>query len=151
MMKIYNARLSFELVQDGHATAVDDPQRVVEFMQGSFDEDPTVEWFFVIPLNRKNFPMGRIVVTKGIATASLVHPREVFRPVILAGATAAIVCHNHPSGDPDPSAADIAITKILKKAGEALQIDLLDHIIMGDPGNSFRPARFYSFADAGLL
>ena len=80
---------------------VDSPERVFHYIGGAFDEDPTVEWFFVILLNRKNRPLGRVAVTKGTATAALVHPREVFRPAVLANCSAVIVAHNHPSGDID--------------------------------------------------
>jgi DNA repair protein RadC len=69
-----------------------------------------------------------------------VHPREVFGPAVALAATAIIVAHNHPSGDPTPSANDRAVTDRLRQAGELLGIPLLDHVVIGD-------ARYYSFAD----
>lgn len=150
-MRIYEASLKYKLVQQGPLTVVDSPERVFQYMEGAFDEDPTVEWFFVIMLNRKNRALGRVAVTKGTATASLVHPREVFRPAVLCNASALIVAHNHPSGDPAPSSADIGVTRKLKEAANMMQIDLLDHIIVGDPDADSNGLGYYSFSEAGLL
>ncbi len=143
-MKIHEASLIYRLVADGPTEPLDCPARVVRYMQGAFDEDPTVEWFFVILLNRKNHPLGRVVLTKGTAHTSLVHPREAFRAAVLAGSSAVIAVHNHPSGDPDPSSADRAVTRKLRKAGEVMDIQLLDHVIIGDPG-------YYAFSESGML
>jgi len=144
-MKIREASLAFRVVREGSDPALDCPELIARYVADAFDDDPTVEWFIVIPLNAKNVPHGRFVVTKGIAKASLVHPREVLRPVILAGATAFAVAHNHPSGDPAPSQADHAITRRLREAGELLDIPLLDHVIVGDD------EKFFSYAEFGLL
>lgn len=102
------------------------------------------EEFLVVPLDGKNQVLGFHVVSVGSLTASLVHPREVYKLAILENAAAIIVVHNHPSGDPTPSAEDQAITQRLKQAGELLGINLLDHVIIGD-------GRYVSFADDGLL
>jgi DNA repair protein RadC len=150
-MTIYEAKMSFRKVRDITAPILDSPEVVHAYMTDAFDPDPSVEWFFVILLNRKNRALGRVAITKGTATSSLVHPREVFRPALLANAPALIAVHNHPSGDPAPSSADIRATRLLREAASVLQMDLLDHIICGqadcDPvGNGW-----YSFAEAGLL
>lgn len=150
-MKIYEARLNYKLVHEGPLTVVDSPERVFQYMDGAFDEDPTVEWFYAILLNRKNRAMGRVVITRGTATASLVHPREVFRPAILAGSTAIIAVHNHPSGDPSPSNADIQVTRQLGKAAATVQIDLLDHVIIGDSHADPAGLGYYSFTESGLI
>jgi len=84
-------------------------------------------------------------VTRGTITESLLHPREVFRAAILRGAACVIVAHNHPSGDPSPSQEDRATTRRLREAGRLLQIEVLDHIILG-----LMP-RYHSFAQAGDL
>lgn len=102
------------------------------------------EEFLVVPLDGKNRALGFHVVSVGTLTASLVHPREVFKAAILANAAAIVVVHNHPSGDPTPSAEDQAITERLKQAGALLGIRLLDHVVIGD-------GRYVSFADEGLL
>ena len=85
----------------------------------------------MILLNRKNRPLGRIAITSGTATAALAHPREVFRPAIIGGATAIMCAHNHPSGDPVPSSADVHLTRQLREAAKTVDIDLLDHVILG--------------------
>ena len=102
------------------------------------------EQFVVLLLDGKNRVLGFNVVSTGSLTAALVHPREVFKPAILANAAAVILVHNHPSGDPDPSAEDRAITARLSQAGELMGIKILDHVVIGD--GSFR-----SFAEAHLL
>ena len=150
-MRIYEASLKYKLVQSGPLTVVDSPERVFQYMGGAFDPDPTVEWFYVILLNRKNRPLGRVAVTKGTATASLVHPREVFRPAVLCNASALIAVHNHPSGDPSPSQADIRATRQLREAAATIQIDLLDHVIIGEKDADPCGTGYYSFAEAGLL
>jgi DNA repair protein RadC len=90
------------------------------------------EGFWVISLNCKNRMIGAPVrVTLGLANSSQVHPRETFRPAILAGASGVVLAHNHPSGDPTPSAEDITITSKLVAAGRILDIRVIDHIIVG--------------------
>src|SRR5690606_19017719 len=87
-----------------------------------------VEKFWVLCLNRKNRLLRRVEVTSGTAGSTLVHPREVFREAIREGASAVVCVHNHPSGDPAPSAADIRVTRQLREASQAVEIDLLDHV-----------------------
>jgi len=150
-MKVYEAKLTYNLLRLGEEVTLDDSKKVVEYMDGAFDEDPTVEWFFVILLDRKNHPIGRVMVTKGTASASLFHPREVFKPAIVAGASAIIAVHNHPSGDPAPSRADIQVTRQLREASKVLGIDLLDHVIVGDKIADLTGFGYYSFNEAGLV
>jgi DNA repair protein RadC len=66
----------------------------------------------------------------------LVHPREVFRTAVIGAASAIVLVHNHPSGEPTPSEADIKVTRDLIRAGQLLKIDVLDHVIMGNPNRS---------------
>jgi DNA repair protein RadC len=80
-----------------------------------------------------------------------VHPREVFREAIRAAASAIICAHNHPSGDPAPSAADIRVTRQLREAALTVEIDLLDHVIVGSPVADPAGVGWYSFRSAGLL
>ena len=77
------------------------------------------------------------------------HPREIFRPVIAAGAYGFAIMHNHPSGDPSPSRADESITRRIYEAGQLLQIRLIDHVIVGEPSPGRSP--YYSFREAGLV
>ena len=90
------------------------------------------EMFVVLLLDGKNQVLGFNIVSIGSLTAALVHPREVFKPVILANAAAVILLHNHPSGSAEPSAEDRALTTRLEQAGELLGINVVDHIIVGD-------------------
>ena len=110
-----------------------------------------VEKFWVVCLNRKNRLLKRVEVTSGTATAALAHPREVFREAIREAATAVVCVHNHPSGDPAPSAADLQITRQLREAARAVDIDLLDHVILGRTPADPAGRGFYSFREAGLL
>ena len=89
------------------------------------------EAVIVLTLNNKYKLIRRHLVTLGIANASLSHMREVFRPAIMDGAAAVILAHNHPSGDPTPSAEDITTTRQAVKAGQILGIQVLDHIVIG--------------------
>ena len=87
------------------------------------------EMFVVFDLNAKNNVIDRRLVTLGILDASLVHPREVFRGALMSAAI--VVAHNHPSGNPTPSAEDVRITRQLVEAGKILGIPVLDHVVIG--------------------
>jgi DNA repair protein RadC len=89
------------------------------------------EHFRAVLLNTKNHILKTVEISVGSLDASLVHPRECFRPAVAASAASIILLHNHPSGDPEPSADDINITKRLKETGKVLGIEVLDHIIFG--------------------
>jgi DNA repair protein RadC len=110
-----------------------------------------VEKFWVLCLNRKNRLKKLVEVTSGTATAALAHPREVFRSAVQHGATAIACVHNHPSGDPAPSSADVQVTRQLREAAKALDIELLDHVVVGNAGADPTGLGFYSFRSAGIL
>jgi len=103
------------------------------------------EHFVIILLNQKNRVIGVNTVSIGSLTASIVHPREVYKSAILANAASILCGHNHPSQDCQPSREDRAITTRLVECGKLLGIPLIDHVIIGGEG------RFFSFADEGLL
>jgi DNA repair protein RadC len=106
--------------------------------------DLQVEEFHLLALDSQSQVLREVLITRGLLNSSLVHPREVFRAAIAEAAAGIIVVHNHPSGDPTPSAEDRAATKQLLAAGRLLDVPLYDHVIVaGD--------RFVSFATAGLL
>ena len=100
----------------------------------------TREHFWAVPLNSKNKLLCLDPISTGSLNASIVHPREVFKFVLLSSAAALLLVHNHPSGDTAPSAEDREITNRLKEASELLGIRLLDHVIIGN-------GRHSSFAD----
>jgi DNA repair protein RadC len=97
-------------------------------------------------LNQKNEITGISTISIGSLTSSVAHPREIFKVAILANCASLIIVHNHPSGDPQPSKEDRALTARLLEAGKILGIPLVDSIIIGD-GNE----KYFSFADEGLL
>jgi DNA repair protein RadC len=103
------------------------------------------EHFLAVLLDTRRRVKGVCVVSIGTLSASLVHPREVFRPAIVAGAAAVVLAHNHPSGDPSPSSEDRDVTQRLVSAGQTIGIPVVDHIIVGDDGE------FYSFREHGIL
>jgi len=107
-------------------------------------EDCDREKFIALLLDTKNHVVAANTVSIGTVNASLVHPREIFKVALLCNASAVILAHNHPSGNPTPSHEDIDITNRLKKAGEILGIEVLDHIIIGD--NTWT-----SFKEKGLI
>lgn len=92
------------------------------------------EHFWSLALNTKNQLLRMVEVSVGSLNASIVHPRELYRDAVKVSAASIVVVHNHPSGDPTPSGADIQLTRRLVKAGDVLGIELLDHVIIGDGG-----------------
>src|SRR5271163_1991304 len=104
----------------------------------------------VICLNTKHMVLAVEEVTRGTLNESLFHPREALRPAIARQAHAVILVHNHPSGNPSPSDADLRVTRLMKAAGELLQIELLDHVILGAPRKGEGKC-YFSFRDEGLL
>jgi DNA repair protein RadC len=110
-----------------------------------------VEKFWVLCLNRKNRLIKQVEVTSGTATAALAHPREVYREAIRQSASAIVCIHNHPSGDPAPSSADLQVTRQLRDAAKTVDIQLLDHVIVGSASADPLGRGFYSFRSAGLL
>jgi DNA repair protein RadC len=95
--------------------------------------NPEIECLVVLILNTRRRIKGHYLVSTGTMDTILVHAREVFRLAIMASASALILVHNHPSGDPTPSEADIKVTRDLIRAGQLLKVDVLDHIIIGEP------------------
>ncbi|CAN5491507.1 DNA repair protein RadC [soil metagenome] len=102
------------------------------------------EEFWIILLNRANKIIGKKMISSGGMAGTVVDPRIIFREALDQRASGIILCHNHPSGNPKPSEADIQLTKKIKDAGQHLEITVLDHLIIA--GTSF-----YSFADEGVL
>jgi DNA repair protein RadC len=111
-------------------------------MESEIDRDK--EHFYVLGLNCKNRVQYVELVSMGTLTASLIHPRETYRLAVMKGVASIVCIHNHPSGDPTPSRDDLAVTERLKKSGEILGINLLDHIIIGD-------GKFTSLKEQGIF
>ena len=136
--------------RQGEAPLLNRPELVFSYFQ-SIVTGLMVEKLWVLCLNRKNRLIKCVEVTSGTATGSLVHPREVFRSAIREAATTVICVHNHPSGDPAPSSADLQVTRRLREAATAVDIELADHLILGTKASDPVGRGFYSFREAGLL
>ncbi|MBI4661220.1 MAG: JAB domain-containing protein [Verrucomicrobia bacterium] len=115
----------------------DTPDRAVSYWRTHVVQnpyfDPERETFVVMILNTRRRIKGHYLVSIGTMDTILVHPREVFKLAILANASALVLAHNHPSGDPTPSDADIKVTRDLIRAGQLLKIEVLDHVVIGGP------------------
>ena len=151
IMRVYEAKIVYSLVSLGEEIKLDAPAKVADYLRSAFEENPVQEAFYAVYLDRKNHPIGRHMISLGTATSALAAPREVFRGAILAGATALVVAHNHPSGDPAPSAADVQVTRQLRDASHIIDIDLLDHVIVGDAKADPRGMGYYSFRECGVI
>ena len=127
---------------------IDSPELVNEYF-GAEMRALQKESLRVVLLDTRYHLIGTEEISRGSVNESIAHPREVFRPALLASAYAVIVVHNHPSGDPSPSAADHNLTRRLADAAELMQIKLLDHVIIGSPADNRDP--YYSFKEAGVL
>jgi DNA repair protein RadC len=136
--------------QSGEAPILDRPGLIASYF-APLTLGLQVEKFWVLCLNRKNRLIKRVEITSGIATASLAHPREVFREAIREAAVAIVCVHNHPSGDPHPSAQDMQMTRQLREAAKVVAIELADHVIIGRQENDPAGVGFYSFRAAGFL
>lgn len=121
-------RLANERLPD--SPVMDAPDRVADMLRES-SRAYSVEHFQILLLNTRRRLIRIEHISQGTLDTLLVHPREVFKMAIIANASAIVLAHNHPSGDPSPSDADIRVTRDLIRAGQLLKIDVLDHIIIG--------------------
>lgn len=135
----YRVTLMKESLAHPSPVKISDSQNAYRLLVPLFDGLDR-EHFLVVGLDAKHAVIGINTVSIGSVTMSIVHPREVFKPLILMNASAVILAHNHPSGDATPSPEDRALTRRLKDGGELLGITVLDHVVLGED-------RYYSFAD----
>lgn len=149
-MKIYEIKLQYTVLRMGDEVVLNTPDTVVKYMSDAFEGDPTVEWLYVIPVDFSHHPIGRVLVSRGVATSTSVRPAEVFKSALVGGASGIFLIHNHPSGNPRPSQADRNITSQLASCGRILDIALIDHIIIGDSSDP-NGKGYFSFEDAGEL
>ena len=147
-MNYRTALVQLPLVRESPRERIRTPEEVYRVCSdiGAFAQ----ESFQILALDSKNRLINRHLVSLGVADASLVHPREVFRAAIAedGGACALVLVHNHPSGDPTPSAEDLRITRQLIEAGKIIDIKVIDHVVIGRPLNG-SPA-FLSMRESGL-
>jgi len=114
----------------------DNPEKIFEYWRDNIETspqfNPDVEHFVVLWLNTQRRVMGHLFTATGTLDTIHVHPREVFKGAIVANAHAIVLTHNHPSGEPNPSEADIKVTRDFIRAGQLLKIEVLDHVIVGN-------------------
>ena len=128
---------------DEESFDIKNPEAVFKLISSSI-KDKAKEHFKLILLNSRNKKIGFSTISIGTLTTSLVHPREVFKDAITHSAASVILCHNHPSGDPEPSEDDLKITRKLAESGKILGVEVMDHIIIGK-------TNFFSFREKGLI
>lgn len=153
--KAVTLRAAFELARrmaaelQPEAPLLDSAERVANLLREEvrFHE---LERFHVLLLNTRRRLIRKEDLAHGTLDTILVHARDVFRAAILANAAAVILVHNHPSGDPTPSEADIKVTRDLIRAGQLLKIDVVDHIILGRPSQE-RERDFVSLRELGYF
>lgn len=138
----------------GHAVC-DTPDKAADYWRVHIARDqrfnPEVESLFGLVLSTRRHILGHYVVATGTLDTILCHPREVYRPALVAAASAIILMHNHPSGDPTPSPGDIKCTRDCIKAGQILHVELLDHVIMGKAGVNGRTTDYVSLRELGYF
>ena len=140
-------RMAKEL--NGEAPLLDTPERVADLLREHMRHFQK-EQFIVLLLNTRRRLVKREDLSQGTLDTILVHARDVFRSAIAGNAAAIVLVHNHPSGDPTPSEADIKVTRDLIRAGQLLKIELLDHVILGRATQE-RPKDYASLRESGYF
>lgn len=135
------ARLATEA--GGVAASLQSPAEAARYLLPRYSPRP-VETFGLLALDARHRLRREAVISVGCLTASLVHPREVFQEAVVSRAAAIVLFHNHPSGDPEPSAEDLALTRRLAAAGSLMGIEVLDHLVLG-------AGRYVSLKERGAL
>lgn len=147
---ISNIRVSVDrvpVINDAPPPECDTPDRAASALT-QFIDASALSWeteaFYVLMLSTRRRLIGIHVGATGTLDTILVHPREVFRAAIIANASAIVLAHNHPSGDPTPSEGDIRVTRELFRAGQLLKIEVLDHVIVANPALRIPGTRAHS-------
>ena len=148
-MKLRELTIRYSVKKDGDGEAVivgrsiTSPRDSAVALTTLLQDEPT-EVFAILCLTTKYRVIAYHEVSRGTLDSTLVHPREVFKAALLANAAAIIVCQNHPSGDPTPTADDVEVTRRRAATGQIVGIEVLDHIVVGD-------GRYYSFKEGARL
>jgi DNA repair protein RadC len=136
------------VMEEASNTKVDAPEIAAKFWRRNVATMPIFddhkEHLVVLLLNTRYSVTGFNLVSVGSLNESIAHPRDIFRPALVAGSFAIILMHNHPSGDCTPSQVDHSLTRRLVETGELLQVKLLDHVIIGESSH-------FSFKEAGIV
>lgn len=144
----------YEEAVDLTALRMEAPREIVAVWNDHVTRHPAYsadqECFVVFCLNRRNRLIGWQLITLGTVNSCLVHPREVFRPAIVSAACGVVCAHNHPSGDPAPSSADLQITRQLVTAARTVDYLFLDHVVVGQAARDPAGKGYFSFREMGL-
>jgi len=140
---MYVAELKTRKYRGKRPVVIGNPEQAFKVLRERI-EDWSREHFLVVLLDARHGVQGVELTSVGTLTSSLVHPREVLRPALQHASAAILIAHNHPSGDPEPSPEDLALTKRLAEAGKLMGIEVLDHVIFGKRG-------FVSLKERGAL
>lgn len=147
-MNWQTVQANLPMVKEAQETKIQSTQDVATLCQDIINL--AQESFHVLTINCRNYLIDRHLIGLGLVDACLIHPREIFRPAILDGAKAIICVHNHPTGDSTPSAEDIRMTRQLIQASKILEIQIVDHVIMGKPSFNMGKTSF-SIRESGLV
>jgi DNA repair protein RadC len=156
MTKLHGAEFKVLRLQETPTdnAPTDTPEAIVRYLREQLPNSPAynpdVESLIVILLNARLRPIGWQIISTGTLDTLLVHPREVFKPAIVMNAAAIVLAHNHPSGDPSPSEADIKVTRDMIRAGQLMKIEVIDHVIMGR-ATPEQPKEYASLRELGYL
>ena len=127
----YELKLTRSPIPGFPSRLMSDPAEVAKFLYSLGLAEAPEERFVVLGLDTRNALIAYTELTRGTVDRSIVHPREVFRFAVLAGASRIFLAHNHPSGDLSPSPQDLKVTESLRDAGQVVGIEVLDHLIVG--------------------
>ncbi len=135
--------------QEASTRRIDNPEAICDLLGPEMRAEP-VEVLKIVLLTTRGTLIAVEELSRGSLVETIAHPREVMRAAIMHSAFGFILVHNHPSGDPSPSAADLAMTRRIRDAAATMQISFFDHLIIGSPGPD-RPGGYHSFRESGML
>lgn len=150
-MKIFEASLVYKLIEEKALVSATSPEEIAQIMESDFLARPHQESFFLLLMNRKFKVMQKHLHTIGTSNTSLVSIAALMKVVLISGCEAFVICHNHPSGNPTPSNADIEVTRGIKQAAQILDLEFVDHVICGDKTEDPEKRGYYSLREAGIL
>ena len=152
-MRVYDLEYKFTLASTLESGGLSDIRSRIAYLQEGFSTLPTQEQVWVLCLDVHGNPICRRQITVGIVDTVIFHMRELFAPALAPNVNASkiVMAHNHPSGNTTPSDADYKSTEAVKKAGMALGVPCVEHLILGDPKQCPKGLGYFSFANNGYL
>ena len=155
MKRLFEFRAVRSYIVQEDAVLLSDADKVVKFYNETISKaswfDPEKECAVLLCLNRKNRILCFNLISIGSAIGTCLSPREVMRAALISGATAFMILHNHPSGDPCPSSADTTVTNAIREAAKTVDLAFIDHVIIGNKQYDPIGVGYYSFRNAGII